>query len=48
MEWCSSYRSIEEEVKKLDTSVKLPPALKKLCSIGNNAGGGGGGGGKTS
>ena len=37
MEWCSSCRSIEQGVKKLDTSVK-PLALEKLGSIGDNDG----------
>ena len=36
MEWCSSYRSIKQGVKKLDTSVNNHQ-LDKLCSIGDNA-----------
>ena len=39
MEWCSSYRCIEQGVKKLDTSVNNNQLLTNCVVIGDNAGG---------
>ena len=38
MEWCSSYRCIEQGVNKLDTSVNNNQLLRNCVVIGVNAG----------
>ena len=38
MEWCSSYRCIEQGVKKLDTSVNNNQFYRNFVVIGDNAG----------
>ena len=39
MEWCSSYRCIEQGVKKLDSSVNYNQLQRNCGAIGDNAGG---------
>ena len=38
MEWCSSYRCIEQGVKKLDTLVNNSQLYRNCVVIGDNAG----------